>query len=137
MEHKKTAVGYIRCSTPSQVKGSSLERQYEGCKLWCRDRNVELLKVVVDVGTGSEGFHLQERKVGKSGNLGRWLSSLESGFDIPDYFIYEEDDRLSRCPYAYMEVRGKLKNLDVNMQVTGIYQELYFLTPEEKKQIYK
>ena len=137
MEHKKTAVGYVRCSTPKQIKGSSLERQFEACKMWCRDNNVELLKVVVDVGTGYDGFHIQERKAGKSGNLGRWLNSLVEGWDIPDYFVFEETDRLSRCPFAYVDIRSKLKNLDIDMITTGVYEELYFLTEEEKKLIYK
>lgn len=137
MDIKKTAVGYIRCSSPGQVKGTSLERQYEGCKIWCRDNDVELMKVVVDVGSGYEGFHLKERKSLKAGNLGRWLKSLDNGWDIPDYFIFELDDRLTRCAESYFKIRDRLKAMDIVMKGTGVYDEIYFLTAEEKKAIYK
>ena len=136
---KKTAVGYIRCSTPKQLKGYSLERQMIGCKEWALRNNVELMQIVVDVGTGYDGYHLLETSKGRKGNLGRWVSSLVNGFDIPDYFIFEYSDRLSRSYSATVELMGIFEKYDIQAVSTGIYDDIPYrpLTQEEKTLIYK
>lgn len=136
---KKTAVGYIRCSTPKQLKGYSLERQMIGCKEWALRNNVELMEIVVDVGTGYEGYHMKESSSGRKGNLGRWVKSLVNDFDIPDYFIFEYGDRVSRSFDATVELMNKLSDYDIQPVAVGIYDDIPYrpLTQEEKTLIYK
>lgn len=140
MTHQKTAVIYVRCSTYSQLAKSSLDRQYRICKKWCAENNVTIMKVLADVGSGYDGYHLSEKlKSPKKGNLGRWMRSLKDGWDIPDYFLYEEMDRLSMSPFVYVDIRADLKSMDIEPKRIGLPFDVDWkepLTYAEAQQIY-
>lgn len=116
----KTAAIYLRCSTPGQVKGSSLVRQLAYCKAWCEDNGVSVSEIVTDIGSGYDRFHLEEHYSTKKGNLGNFLRRLECGDSKTDYLVYEETDRLTRSVLTYLEIRQALKKVGVKDQCVGM-----------------
>lgn len=116
---KKTAAIYLRCSTPDQVYGSSLERQLRYCKIWLEIYNVECIDIISDVGSGWEGTHLAYHTSVRKGNLGRLLKGYEHGFaQVPDYLIYESEDRLCRDYKVSLEIHRHLRKLGIQAEST-------------------
>lgn len=118
---KKTAAMYLRCSTTGQVDGSSLERQLRYCKLWCGENDVDVINIVVDVGSGWDGKQLIPKKSKKSGNLGRIISHYENGYaEKPDYFIFEDYDRFSRCWHVARDLALRMKGMGIQICSVGM-----------------
>lgn len=141
MTPKKTAVIYVRCSTQDQLRGSSLDRQYRYCKMWCEWKDVEIIRVLADVGSGYDGYHLGTNfRSEKKGNLGKWMRGLEDKVCVPDYFIYEEGDRFCMSPLIRCHLAGILREHGVTPLTVGMYEEIDWkvnLTEKEKQQIYQ
>lgn len=141
MSTKKTAVIYVRCSTQDQLRGSSLDRQYRYCKMWCEWKDVEIIRVLADVGSGYDGYHLGTNfRSDKKGNLGKWMRGLEDKVCVPDYFIYEEYDRFCSSPFLLCELHAILRLQGITPGPVGMGVEVDWkvkLTEKEKQQIYQ
>lgn len=120
---KKTAIIYVRCATKRQLSGSSLDRQYRLCKIWCEANNVDITEIVSDVGIAYDGQHLKECRSPMKGNLWRMFKRLSEGYDTPDYFVYENWDILTKNVLLNMTVREGLLELGVSPQTvdTSLY----------------
>lgn len=113
---KKVADIYVRVSTSKQAQGDGLRRQEEVCRQWCKDNNIEVRNVIVDICSAFRGENLNASRSRKKGNLGRaidswrkkyWedkgepLTTEECSADVvgetpPDYLVVEDHDRFSR-----------------------------------------
>lgn len=119
----KTAAVYVRCSTASQVGTSSLPRQLVCCKMWCAKNNIKIVEIIADVGSGYDGYHLDYSKFKSSrkGNLGKTLNKYESDPSTrPDYFIYEDMDRLCRNWDMYFSLVDRISNLGIEPESMGV-----------------
>lgn len=136
----KTAVVYIRCATPQQLSGSSLERQLRLSKMWCEANNVVITEIVSDVGIAYEGQHLKECKSPRKGNLWRLFKRLSEGFDNPDYFVYESWDIITKNVHLNGVVCEGLRNLGVIPEACGTSSNIDWgikLNDYEKQMIYQ
>lgn len=137
----KTAVIYARVSTQSQVKGSGLDRQLRYGKLWCKQNNVEVVQLVVDVCSGYSGINLSTVKSDKKGNLGKLLRHLEEdeNVTVPDYFVYESQDRIDRSWLHIRDINSRFSELGVETICTGFESKVDWsedLSTEERTAIY-
>lgn len=89
---KPKAYSYVRMSTPEQLKGDSLRRQYARTLSYVEQHNLELVDKFDDLGVSA----YRGRNV-EFGALSRFKALVESGdIERGSYLIVESMDRLSR-----------------------------------------
>lgn len=92
METKIKAYSYIRFSTPSQMKGNSLNRQLEASRKYAKDQGWILDESLQDLGLSAfKGIHKIKGALGKFLELVN-VRKIEEG----SFLIVENLDRLSR-----------------------------------------
>lgn len=88
----RKAYSYIRFSTGEQTKGSSLKRQLELSRQWCKHNNIILDESYKDLGVSAFKGTNRTR-----GALSRFLSAIQQGdIQAGSILIVESLDRLSR-----------------------------------------
>jgi len=94
MSEKITAFSYIRFSTPSQMKGSSLNRQIEKTRIYAKEMGWHLDESLTLQDLGISAFKGQNVE---KGALGAFLKMVRSGQIPPgSVLIVENLDRLTR-----------------------------------------
>jgi DNA invertase Pin-like site-specific DNA recombinase len=87
----KKAWSYLRFSSLGQMDNTSLERQLEATRAYCRTHGLELQEDLRDLGISSfRGLNARE------GALAGFLKLVEAGKARGDYLLIEEWSRLSR-----------------------------------------
>jgi DNA invertase Pin-like site-specific DNA recombinase len=89
---KTKAYSYVRMSTPDQLKGDSLRRQYARTLHYAEQHNLEIVEKFDDLGISA--FRGKNAEFGK---LAKFKALIESGdVERGSYLIVESMDRLSR-----------------------------------------
>lgn len=92
MTPKPKAYSYIRLSTPEQIKGDSVRRQWKATEDYVKEMGFDLVDVIHDKGISA--FHGKNAAVGA---LSLFLTMVDAGeIDEGSYLIIESLDRLSR-----------------------------------------
>jgi DNA invertase Pin-like site-specific DNA recombinase len=118
----KTAISYIRFSTPDQIKGASLSRQSEGAIALCQSKGWSLMdKSYRDLGISAFGG-----ANGSKGELGVFIRACEDGeIPIGTVLIVENLDRLSRAsvPDAFMQF---VRILNLGIEVYTLFDNQHY-----------
>lgn len=118
----KTAISYIRFSTPEQEKGASLRRQEEKTRDWCEKSGYILDTSMRLYDKGVSGFRGKNSKTGK---LKAFLDLLEAGKIKADALVVESLDRLTRDEVGEA-LRLFLNILDHKIKIVTLTPESVF-----------
>lgn len=89
---RQRAFSYIRMSTDAQLQGHSLDRQLDLTRAYAKEKNLELVEDLRDIGFSAHDGANVER-----GKLGLFLKALENGeIEKESVLLVESLDRLSR-----------------------------------------
>ncbi|MDP4093571.1 MAG: recombinase family protein [Bacillota bacterium] len=114
-------VGYIRVSTQGQVKdGYSLQYQVEEIKIYCRNNNLELLKIYKDKGISGAKVDEDDLTIEREG-LQEMLADLQN--ENVEYVVVLNTSRLWRSDLVKVLIQRELKKHDVD--VNSIEQPNY------------
>lgn len=95
MTTPRTAISYIRFSTPEQQNGDSFRRQYELSKAYAETHGLILDERLTYKDLGVSAFNKSNVRVGQ---LGKFLDAVESGTVASgSYLLVESLDRISRA----------------------------------------
>ncbi|WP_051677613.1 recombinase family protein [Bradyrhizobium sp. URHD0069] len=113
-ETRPKAYSYLRFSSPEQMKGDSLRRQWEASKAYASRHGLDLDQNLTfhDMGvSGFKGANVQR------GALGLFRRGVEDGLIVPgSYLLVEDFDRLSRMdPWEAMGVFSEIINSGVTV----------------------
>ena len=104
------AIIYNRVSSDDQVKGTSLDFQEKTCSKYCKDRNIEIVKIFREGGESAKDF--------KDKNRVKLLEALEycrKNKNKIDAFVVLRVDRFARNTEDHFAIRKILLNYGVSL----------------------
>src|SRR3989344_3726084 len=102
------AIIYIRVSSDEQIKGTSLEFQEEACRKYCKDKDIEVLKVFKEEGASAKSA---DRKV-----LLEAMEYCRKNKGNMEFFIVWKVDRFARNTEDHFAVKKILADSGVSLK---------------------
>jgi site-specific DNA recombinase len=102
------AVIYIRVSTDTQVKGTSLENQEEACLRWTAANSLTAIRIFREEGKSS--------KTMKRPTMQKMLDFIDEHHQEIAFFVVYQMDRLSRHAQDYFDLLKSLKTYKIELR---------------------